>query len=602
VDSGEFIEFSTGNASSLRPYLRASDDTEAVNIINFIRGAVSGYRDRTVNNEVWKLGDIVHSTPSVAGKPLENYSAVYSDESYSSFLSKYLNRDTMIYLGANDGMLHAFWAGVYHPGDNPSTSPEREFGWFDDVNSLVSSLGINHGDEAWAYIPQSLLPHLKWLTDLDYTHVYYVDLKPKAADVKIFTDDADHPNGWGTVLIGGMRFGGGDISVTDDFGSGNQTRTFRSTYFALDVTQPQSPILLWEFTHANLGYTMSYPAIAKINDKWFMIVGSGPTFTVDDPCTGESSQAAHVFIIDLETGALLKDFTTSNSSSFMASPITIDVNLNYNIDTCYIGETHEQGSSWLGEMYRISTKTGSPLDYDEDPTNWTLSTLFNSPQPITSAPSASIDQFRNIWTFFGTGRYFSDDDKIDTSSQSFYGFKDPCWNGSCTTTFDRSDLFDATSVKVYTSGEVSGVTGVTNFSGLISEVRTNYDGWYIDLPDSGERVLNKPVILGGIVLYSSFTPSADICGYGGSSKLSATYFETGSAYKESVIGTETEGEKEKVLRSIDLGAGLPSSPSVHVGKEEGGKGYIQQSTGIIEEVDVNPAFKVKSGTINWREE
>ena len=326
----------------------------------------------------------MHSTPSVVGKPLESYSIIYSDESYSSFLSKYLHRDTVVYVGANDGMLHSFWAGVYHAGDNPNTSAKKEYGWFDNENSLVSSLGIDHGDEIWAYIPQNLLPHLKWLTDTDYTHIYYVDLKPKIADAKIFTDangnsidENIYPGGWGTILIGGMRFGGGDISVTDDFGSGNETRTFRSAYFAIDVTQPQSPNLLWEITNSNMGYTLSYPAIAKINDSWFMIVGSGPTYSPSDPCTGVSSQTAHIFVFDLKTGSLLKDFTTNNNSSFMASPITIDVNLNYNTDICYIGETHKQGANWLGEMYRISTRTGAPLDYTENPSNWTLSTLFD---------------------------------------------------------------------------------------------------------------------------------------------------------------------------------------------------------------------------------
>jgi type IV pilus assembly protein PilY1 len=88
-----------------------------------------------------------------------------------------------------------------------------------------------------------------------------------------------------------------------------------------------------------------------------------------------------------------------------------------------------------------------------------------------------------------------------------------------------------------------------------------------------------------------------MCGFGGNGKLYALYYTTGTAYKKSVIGTEGS----TVLKSKDLGYGLPSSIGIHVGQEEGGTGYVQQSTGTILEVDINPALKVKGGTISWRE-
>ncbi len=438
VDTGEFIDFKDNNRNNLRPYLRAADETEAQNIINFIRGEqISGYRDRELTVEgqsgkVWKLGDIVYSTPTVVGRPASNFNVIYSDDSYVPYYEKYKDRDVMVYVGANDGMLHAFWAGKYHEGDDPNTNGIEEAGWY----SAESNIGTNLGEELWAYIPYNLLPHLKWLTDNNYSHVYYVDLKPMVADVKIFPADADHPNGWGTILIGGMRLGGGTINVTDDFGNGVENRTFRSAYFALDITVPQNPKLLWEFTDSNLGFTTCYPSIVKISDKWFLAFGSGPT-----DYDGTSSQQGKVYIIDLQTGGnIIKKVFNTDHNAFLVDPIAVDATVNYSIDVIYIGETYALGNNFNGKMFRLVTKAGD--NYSENPDDWTLSTFFTTDtgQPITSAAGASFDNDHNLWVYFGTGKYMSAEDKTDTKQQSFYGIKDPCYQGGCTITVAKSCL------------------------------------------------------------------------------------------------------------------------------------------------------------------
>ena len=119
----------------------------------------------------------------------------------------------------------------------------------------------------------------------------------------------------------------------------------------------------------------------------------------------------------------------------------------------------------------------------------------------------------------------------------------------------------------------------------------------IRLDDSG----NKPSLLGGILLAPSFVPNQDICGFGGSSYLHALYFETGTAFSKSVVGVEAEGTKDRVLDKIDLGLGISSSLGIHVGRERGARGFIQQSTGTIVQINLRPAFSVKSGFVNWRE-
>ena len=146
---------------------------------------------------------------------------------------------------------------------------EEEHGWYTATEVPATAGGL--GSERWAFIPHNLLPHLKWLTDPDYTHVYYVDLKPKVTDVRIFSDDANHPNGWGTILIGGMRLGGGPYTFSEDFdnnaGTPDEQRTFRSAYFVLDITVPNSPVFLGEFTDPDLAFTTSYPAISRLEDN-----------------------------------------------------------------------------------------------------------------------------------------------------------------------------------------------------------------------------------------------------------------------------------------------------------------------------------------------
>ncbi|MEK6617929.1 MAG: hypothetical protein AABY90_04465, partial [Nitrospirota bacterium] len=284
VESGEQIPFTAANATTLGPYLRAgAAPYTATNIINFIRGVdpqVAGLRDRLLQvppgsgtQKVWKLGDPIHATPTVVGTPKERYDVLYGDASYTAYFQQYKSRRQVAYAGANDGMLHAFNIGFFHRGDDPSTSASSkvEHGWFTRTATDNSS-GSLLGDELWGFIPYELLPQLQWLTRTDYMHVYYVDLKPKVTDARIFTPDADHPNGWGTILIGGFRMGGSCKACTAGTGApemkvniGGTDHFFYSAYFVLDITNPEAdPKLLWSFSYQDLGLTTSYPAVVRV--------------------------------------------------------------------------------------------------------------------------------------------------------------------------------------------------------------------------------------------------------------------------------------------------------------------------------------------------
>ena len=135
-------------------------------------------------------------------------------------------------------MIHAFNAGFFN-------ARELSFDLAPSADSSVTQHPL--GTELWAYVPKNLLPHLQWLGRPDYSHVYFMDLPIRVFDVKIFpTNDDVHVNGWGTILVAGMRFGGGNdstgiqVDIDGDGDTSNDVRT-KSAYVILDITDPESP-------------------------------------------------------------------------------------------------------------------------------------------------------------------------------------------------------------------------------------------------------------------------------------------------------------------------------------------------------------------------
>lgn len=608
VDSGEVMTLTESNASTLRPYLQAPTDTDAENIIRFIRGEeVTGYRARevTVGTEgvlTWKLGDIISSNPASVGKPSSGYDLIYGDTSYDAFYRRHQTRDTMLYVGANDGMLHAFWAGNYHQGDDSSTTAVVEHGWYDGSAPPVS--GLRRGDELWAYVPYNLLPHLKWLTANEYPHVYYVDLKPRLADAKVFPTDADHPQGWGTILVGGMGIGGGNIDVTDTFGGGSpETRTFRSAYFALDVTTPATPRVLWEFADADMGLSTSSPAIIKVGNSWFAVFGSGPTER-----TGNSTQTARVYVLDLYTGQVLRTISAADTKAFFNEVTGIDVGVNYDHDVMYVGETYRylSGSDWIprGKVYRLSTANGGIPS--NNPATWTLSPLVTTSdyQPVTTAVDAAFDAQEHLLVYFGTGKFMSQADKEDVHQQRFFGVKDPCYRGTCTTEVNDGDLLNTTNVEVHrdVNGAVTieGLGGVTTWEELLDEMES-HSGWYFNLQAPGgttpsERVLARPTLFEGRVLFTSFFPNVDPCGYGGDAWYYMVDYLTGTATQ----GAEQGQTGTEANRGAYQDFGMPSEISLHIGKE-GATPFIQTSTGRVFTPEGIESAIGQSGVIIWKE-
>ncbi|MGB9716413.1 MAG: PilC/PilY family type IV pilus protein [Thermodesulfovibrionales bacterium] len=624
INGYELERFHKGTRSSLRPYLRASDENEAEAIIEFIRGVdnpVVGrtaykYRERSIKiggqEKVWKLGDIVYSTPTVVSRPMENYDLLYGDQTYFRFRQKYIGRRHVIYAGANDGMLHAFNGGFY------------------DIKAHgFSGGGKKLGEELWAFIPRELLPHLKWLTYQNYSHVYYVDLKPKIADVRIFADDNTHPNGWGTILISGMRYGGKSIST--------EKGSLRSTYFAIDITDPEDePRLLWTFDTTDsgvtdLGLSMSYPAVAKVGDEWYVIFGSGP-YNFDIYSNPNEFKNGRIFVLKIsgEKGIVSTWVENKNywkidktvdgkkfSKAFMSSPTAIDVNNDYSVDAVYIGVNYINTDK-EASMLRLTTQ-GS-----EDVSRWNLSELYtvngsDLSRRINISPSIAFDNAGQLWIYFGTGQFLGADDRKQSGSGAFYGIKENCWDGNregCPKKY--SNLFNATNVAVYSGGDkIEGTDkDISNWSQLLNYM-TSKDGWaiyfekmhetYDNLSEPpvliqhrGEMVITKPSIISGIVTFTTYIPESDLCKTEGKGNIYMLFYGSGTAYKSYIFKPEKIKKTDKVSRTRYLGYGLPSSTGFSITKEGQIKGFVQVSTGniySIEDIDLNAP---RSSYIGWK--
>ena len=390
VDSGEVIDFDNFSAhdATIRPYVhlwnpfnpptwksnatRKNQETRAQ--IDYIRGLDQAklrsrkYIDTaTGTTKTYRLGDVVHSTPTAIGRPAENYDLLYRDESYRSFFTKYRNRRTVVYAGGNDGMFHAFNGGF--PIYNPST---RAF-QFGTQSQGGSETQFPLGAEMWAYVPYNLLPHLYWLTRMDYQHVYYCDLKPRVFDARVYDpalpDTDEHPKGWATLLVGGMRFGGGRIRTDVDHDgtwAAASDKTLKSAYFILDITNPEAaPRLLAEVSLPELGYTTGSPAVVLVKDKsadtpnnWYLVLGTGPNGMRLKYTGSPSSLSNNWKVIGRASGAL----GTIASYDLTAKMVTLkDVIGQFSNNENVYRDTNNSGLYDSGDTLLFATDLNSTL-------------------------------------------------------------------------------------------------------------------------------------------------------------------------------------------------------------------------------------------------
>jgi hypothetical protein len=583
TNGSTLLPFTKANKTVLRPYLQATSDDQAEAIIRYVGGqdkpttdggTTYDYRSRTVSvnlcstanvlcesdsdcpadsggnpgtcspqgTNTWKLGDVLNSTPKISAPiALNAYDSVYGDTSYSAYLTTgsattadYIDRG-MVFAGANDGMLHAFYLGKFSQLSSGT-----------QVARLTDPNGIGYGREMWAYIPKNALPYLTYLTDLDYgtCHIYSVDLTPVVVDASIGTAGCSETNywncpkynndgtantaAWRTILIAGMRFGGACKQTCTDTScvqtpatdsSGNPIGY--STYFALDVTDQNNPQLLWEFSGANvgesLGFTTAGPAIVRVNSRagsglskdkrrdgrWFVVFGSGPTGGIDTTnmqFLGSSDQHMKLYVFDLKQGpsAGITTFDTSTiigANAFAGSLLNAshDSDTDYQDDVVYVPYVRQCGSLdssgnctdttklTNGGVLRLRIKDASTVSDENDtalyPANWRLSSLIDDAGPMSSSIVRLQNTNGELWTFFGSGRYYYEQGStVDDPSnrRRIFGVKDPCFTST------------GWKASCTSSDTVSSSCGTTGLSSLL-DVTDNPDATSADVTGSGHN-------------------------------------------------------------------------------------------------------------------
>jgi type IV pilus assembly protein PilY1 len=307
-------------------------------------------------------------------------------------------------------------------------------------------------------------------------------------------------------------------------------------------------------------------------------------------------------------------------SAIVGDILAIDADKNYAAEKLYFGTAYNS-AGWKGKLVSITIP-------NQDLTTWTpiasdVKYLFTGPHVFTASPDSARDTNGNIWVYAGSGKYFSDVDEADSAAQIFLGLQDK--TSGVTYPVTTAALDDRTNVT--TTGVVTGTTqaclydGTTNSFGLktlvtsISQtsasVAPSTVGWFLSLATSptSERVISRPLAVGGLVDFLTYRPNSDLCSYGGDSYLYAVDYTTGVApatvaiRDPGVTGGATTGTVT-VARGVLLGPGAPPTgeaiiiPPPKEG-DDGLKKKIQVATGVIIEAENKPVISVTSKISHW---
>lgn len=473
-------------------------------IVNYLRGQ-KGLEDSGSNPAAQRIfrsreatmGDITESQPVYIAKPFFNY----VDAGYPDFITAQASRKGMIYVGANDGMLHAFYAK-----DQVAVTPPSQ--------CVVGGGSYCGGEEAWAFVPTPVISKMAKLGDRDYAinHVNFVNGDPQIADICTANCSTASTATWKTILVGGLSGGG-------------------RGYYALDVTNPTAPTFLWEYTaqnQSNLGYSFGRPVITKLDsssanganaNKWVVLVTSGyDNGTLDaDGATNNSPTGngqGYIYVLDANTGSELKAFSTGTGTA--ASPSGLAYIAAY-ADDGYKNNltTYTYGGDLLGNIWRfnINAVTGTaPFQMT------TLVGPTGLAQPITTIPQLGLVSKKRV-IYVGTGKYLEAADLGSTDVQSIYAIKDDNLTTGAELGNPRSHLVAQTLTTVGDSRKVTTTQSV-NFNTDL--------GWYVDLP-AGERMNVDPLLINGVLLAPTIVPTSTSCSPGGTGWFNYFNYATGGA-------------------------------------------------------------------------
>jgi type IV pilus assembly protein PilY1 len=433
------------------------------------------------------LGDIIGSIPAYQGVTDFGYSRFTypgAGTTYASFAQskKTLGRER-VWVGANDGILHAFDART--------------------------------GKEVWGFIPEALQANLYKLSQPGYVHQYYVNGHVAVGDVY---------NGasWRTIVVAAMGAGARTIVAID----------------ATDAT----PTVLWEYTSPDLGFVIGKLAIARVatsktSTNWAVIFGNGYESSV--AITGGGTKTvSRLFVLNALDGASLGNagqltvpdtvaYNGMGTPAIVADAYVTDVwagDLGGNLWRFDLSNSAESSASGWG----ILQANRKPVFVAERVNNAGSAVI---PQPITAQPAATKHPSRGWVVSFGTGKFFENEDRTNTEIQSIYTVFDeltPYLAKNLTTAqvAASADLRRANLAQRVVSNPTTSASGAfRELSAGGATVSGRALGWYFDLTapagqlPTGERVITAARTLVPYSFFGTIAPSADTCGAGSSGYL-----------------------------------------------------------------------------------
>lgn len=518
------------------------------------------------------LGDIVNSDPVFLGTQDFDLHKLPGAEgsSYLSFVRSKESRARALFVGSNGGMFHGF--------------------------------DVADGAELFAYVPLSTYESLPHVLDASFVenHRYVVDGMGRAIDT--YYDSA-----WHTTIVGSSGAGGTAI-------------------FALDATDPAAmdeDSVLWEVSAAEndkLGAALPQPTIARMkNGQWVAIVANG---------YNTASHKARVLFFDVETGALIREINTqagdSSNSNGLSSVLPVDVDGDRIVDFVYGGDL--LGNMWKFDVssanpsewqsaYVDATNSDKPLPLFQACKNNATSCSAANRQPITARPDVGAHPNGGLIVYFGTGSYYKVGDNIvsdgDTNIHSFYGIYDA--NTGADT--DRVANIGALKEQVVLLDDIPHADRDGNLR-VTSDysVPSDKSGWFLRLPQAGERQVSRPILRKGRIIFTTVIPSEDPCVAGGSSYLMELdaisgsrltvespfdVNEDGEIDSSDFIEVEIDGETIVIpVSGVESDVGIIKTPGIVEGDGKEFK-YASGSTGDLQ-VITESSSRV-SGRLSWRQ-